>query len=394
MKKKVFFVLLIALLLMTGCNKKETQKEKIREKSNDSIEEKVENQMKKMTIEEKIAQMLVVYYNNDTVDSNLENILKETSLGGFILTKDNITTYDKTRQFVKDLQKNSKIPMIISIDEEGGNVQRLEYLIDEKVTHIPYMYDLGKTKDTNLAYNTGKVVAEELRTIGVNVTYAPVLDIYSNPNNTVIGKRSFGEDYNLVSTMALAFNKGLEDNKVMGTYKHFPGHGDTETDSHYKLPIINKTYDELKNNELIPFQKAIEDGAKIIMIGHIALPQITKDNTPATLSKKIVTDILKKDMKYDGLIITDALNMGALTNDYTDEEIYTKAINAGVDLLLMPNGSKKTISLIKKNIKEERIDESVRKILTFKYKYLQVDNYLDKKYLNSEEHQNIISQIK
>ena len=394
MKKKLIIFILVLLLFITGCSNNQEKKEKTsKEEIKDVIVEKVTNQMKNMTIEEKIAQMLVVYYSSYEVDETLISLLESTTPGGFIVMGDNINTYDQTKKFIDDLNKYSKIPMIISTDEEGGNVQRLEYLTDIDVTHIPYMYDVGKTNDENVSKKVAKVMAEELRTLGINLTYAPVLDIYSNPNNTIIGKRSFGESKELVSKMAIAFNEGLEENNIMGAYKHFPGHGDTDVDSHEDLPIINKTYEELKEEELVPFQYAIDKGAKMIMVGHIALPNITGDNTPASLSKKVITDILKTDMKYDGLVITDALDMGALTNNYTDEEIYTMAINAGVDLLLMPNGSKNAIEYIKNNISEERINESVKKILTFKYKYLSDYKYLDKSYLGSEEHKSIVSSI-
>lgn len=393
MKKKLLSIGTITLLIISVILLSIFNKNSLKEKGFNSIEEKVEYTMSNMTLEEKIGQMLVVYYTNDTVDENLQNIIKTNNIGGFILTSDNITTYEKTKQFVEDLQKISTIPMIISIDQEGGNVQRLKNLQDVSVSDFPYMYDLGKTKNENLSYEIAKTMAEELKTIGVNVDYAPVLDIYSNPNNTVIGKRSFGEDANLVSKMALSFANGLKDNNIIPVYKHFPGHGDTDVDSHIDLPIINKTYEELKQNELIPFQNAIDNGAQIIMIGHIALPNITNDNTPASLSKKIITDILKNDMNYNGLVITDALNMGALKNTYSDEEIYTMAINAGVDLLLMPNGSKKAIEYIKNNIDENRIDESVKKILTFKFTYLNNYETLDKSYLGSDEHKSILNKL-
>ncbi len=360
---------------------------------NISVEKKVERKMKEMSINEKIAQMLIVYYTSDTVTEDLAKTLNKNAFGGFILMQNNITTYEKTKKFVEDLQSNSDIPLIISIDQEGGDVQRLEYLSDVKVTEIPSMYYLGNTNDEELAYNIGKLMAEELRTIGVNVTFAPVVDIYSNENNKVIGKRSFGNDYNIVSKMANSLAKGLEDNGIIATYKHFPGHGDTETDSHIELPIINKTKEELYNLELKTFESAIKNDAKLIMVGHIALPKITNDNTPASLSKILITDILKNEMGYKGLIVTDALNMGALTNNYTYEEIYTNAINAGADLLLMPDASRDAIKYIKNNISEERINESVKKILTFKYTYLK-DNKLDKTYLGSKEHLDVISKIK
>lgn len=385
---RVFIFFLFILVLLVGCGSTKTN---VTKEKKISIEDKVKQKMEKMTLEQKIAQMLVVYYTNDTVDDSLKETLKKYNLGGFILMKDNITTFDKTKKFVDDLQKNSDIPMIISIDQEGGKVQRLELLEDIKPTYIQSMYELGETNDKELAYQVGKVTAEELRTIGVNVVYAPVLDIYSNKDNEVIGTRSFGTTPEQVSDMALSFSKGLEGNGVIATYKHFPGHGDTSTDSHYDLPVINKSYDELKNFELIPFKKAIENDAKIIMIGHLNITSI--DNEPSSLSKKIITDVLYKDLGYKGLVITDALNMGAITNNYTDEEIYTKTINAGTDLLLMPNGSKKTIEYIKKNISEERINKSVEKILKFKYTYLKDYKTLDKSYLNSKEHQDIISKI-
>ena len=192
--------------------------------------------------------------------------------------------------------------------------------------------------------------------------------------------------------MCTSLGKGLEDNGIIATYKHFPGHGDTATDSHTSLPVINKTYEELLNNELIPFKKAIENNAKIIMIGHISFPSLTGNNTPASLSKEVITNLLKNKLGYDGLVITDALNMGALTNNYTDEEIYVKAVAAGVDLLLMPSDAKEAVEAIKNNISEERIDESVKKILLFKYTYLK-DNVLDESYLNSKAHQDIINKI-
>lgn len=391
MKKIAFLLLILSLLsISSGCLLM-FQKEKDFEKM--TVDEKVEYRMRHMTLDEKIAQMLVVYYTSDTVDSNLESILQEVKPGGFILMKENITTYDQTKKFVDDVTKDSEIPMIISIDQEGGTVQRLKGISDVEVTNIPDMYDLGATGNLNLAYQVGKVMAEELRTIGVNVVYAPVLDVYSNELNTVIGKRSFSSDPQVVTDMASELAKGLEENGVIATYKHFPGHGDTEVDSHVDLPVVQKTYDELLNLELIPFQNAISSGAKMMMIGHIAVPEITGDNTPASLSKAIVTDTLKGKLGYQGLVITDALNMGALTKNYSKEEIYTQAIDAGVDLILMPSGSKQAIEFIRKNISEERINESVEKILKFKYTYLDQDHGLDKYYLGSSEHQAVIQQI-
>ncbi len=394
MKKKFIILFIFIITILTGCSNNKKVSNKDFEKL--SIEEKVNYKMDNLSIDEKIAQMLIVYYIGDEYDENLSNIIKEVKPGGFILMSDNITTYDRTLNFVKGMQNDSDIPMIISTDEEGGSVQRIKGIRDISVTDIPYMYYLGQTKDKNLAYKVGEIIANELRTIGVNLTYAPVMDIYSNPNNTVIGKRSFGSNPNTVYDMATSLKNGIEDNLVNTCIKHFPGHGDTETDSHFEIPIINKTLDELENSDLLPFIKSIND-TNMIMVGHIALPKITNSSIPASLSKEIVTDLLKNKYNYKGLVITDALNMGSLTNNYSDKEIYTMAINAGVDLLLMPNGSKNAIKYIKEAIDDEEIDintinESVRKILTYKYSNIK-ENYLDKSYLNKSEYSNVLNQI-
>lgn len=394
MKKKFIILFIFIITILTGCSNNKKVSNKDFEKL--SIEEKVNYKMDNLSIDEKIAQMLIVYYIGDEYDENLSNIIKEVKPGGFILMSDNITTYDRTLNFVKGMQNDSDIPMIISTDEEGGSVQRIKGIRDISVTDIPYMYYLGQTKDKNLAYKVGEIIANELRTIGVNLTYAPVMDIYSNPNNTVIGKRSFGSDPNTVYDMATSLKNGIEDNLVNTCIKHFPGHGDTETDSHFEIPIINKTLVELENSDLLPFIKSIND-TNMIMVGHIALPKITNSSIPASLSKEIVTDLLKNKYNYKGLVITDALNMRSLTDNYSDKEIYTMAINAGVDLLLMPNGSKNAIKYIKEAIDDEEIDintinESVREILTYKYSNIK-ENYLDKSYLNKSEYSNVLNQI-
>ena len=400
-KNNIIIILIITIVLITITGIAYRDKIHDKKQSNfddgtiieETLEEKIDKLMNNMSIEQKIAQMLIIYYTNDYLSEDLKMTLKETPPAGFIINQSNITTYYNTKKLITDMQTNSSIPLIISMDQEGGKVQRLQKLTDIKPLYIPSMYDLGKTNDYNLAYNVGKIMAEQLRTIGVNVVYAPVLDVVSNPNNRVIGTRSFGSDPYKVATMAVNLAKGLEENGIIATYKHFPGHGDTTTDSHLSLPKIDKSYEELTKEELIPFKKAIENGAKIIMIGHLNLNKITNNDIPSSLSKEIVTNLLKNDLNYQGLVITDALNMKALTNNYSYEEIYTMAINAGVDLLLMPDNQELAIKYIKDNISENRIDESVKKILLFKYTYLTNYEYLDQNYLNNEHQQTIINQI-
>lgn len=397
--KKTWICILLLLVMVTGCGKKESLDNKPPKEEKDELTLKVENTLKEMTLEEKIGQMLMVFYRSTTADDNLITTLNDVKPGGFILFSENFKSYTQAKKFIDDVNATSDIPMFISVDQEGGRVQRLKSLEDSPVTIIPSMQSLGNTNDEKLSYEVGKVVGEELRVFGVNMDFAPSLDIYSNPQNTVIGSRSFGTTSEVVSKMGLSFAKGLKSTGIIPVYKHFPGHGDTKEDSHYTLPVINKTKEELMNMELLPFIDAIKNDAEVIMIGHLAVPTITGDNTPASLSHKLITELLKEELGYSGLVITDALNMKALTNDYSVKEIYVNAINAGVDILLMPSPSRDAVKLIKeavmnKELTEEQINQSVGKILRLKYKEFQKENKYTKDYLGNEEHQEIISKIK
>lgn len=394
MKKYIIF--LSVFILLCGCDKKNNDNI-----VKDNLNERINYMLENMTLDEKIGQMMIVFYTAPEVDDTLREVLYTVKPGGFILFKENITTYYNTLKLIKEIKNTADIPMFISIDQEGGNVQRLLSLQDKTVSNIPYMYDVGITNDEKLAKDVGKVIAEELRVFGINMDFAPSLDIFSNPQNTVIGKRSFGNNSEIVTKMGLALATGLSENGIIPVYKHFPGHGNTSTDSHDELPIVNKTKEELYNLELIPFMKAIENGAQIIMIGHLAIPNITGNNLPASISKSFITDFLRNELKYNDLIVTDALNMKALTNYYTQEEIYIKAVEAGVDILLMPSSSKECLEIIKKavltgRITEERIDASVKKILKLKYENIEksYNDYLPSKYLNSKEHQDILKKVK
>lgn len=406
--KKVLLSICTILLLLTGCSltfkdeeipkqenpiELDTSQEEVNPK-----EEWIDDTLDNLSLEEKIGQMLMVSdYSTSMTDELLANF-NEVKPGGFILFGENIKSYEQTTNLIKEIKNTSNIPLFISIDQEGGRVQRIKKLPDATVSIIPPMYNLGLTNDINLAYEVGKVIGEELRVFDINMDFAPVLDIYSNPKNTVIGNRSFGTTAEIVSNMGISLAKGLENTGIIPVYKHFPGHGDTLEDSHTTLPIINKTKEELMDMELKPFIEAIENDAEIIMVSHLAVPKITGNNTPATLSKEIITDLLKEELGYEGLVITDGLNMKALTNEYTEEEIYINAINAGVDILLMPDFDIETINIIKQaitsaEISEEQIDKSVSKILDLKYDLLEEENIYTKEYLGSISHQEIISKI-
>lgn len=364
-----------------------------------TIEDKVDEEIKNMSLRDKIGQMLVVTFNEDYYSDTLDDILSNVKPSGVILFNYNVNTYDSTVELIKKIKDTSNIPMLIAIDQEGGRVQKIKDISDVNVTDIPDMYTLGKTGDSSLSRDVGKVVGEELAAFGVNTDFAPVLDIFSNSNNTVIGNRAFGSDAQTVIDMALPFAKGLKEKGVIPTYKHFPGHGDTDTDSHVELPVVTKTKEELYENELLPFKVAVEEDAEMIMVAHIALPNVTGSYIPASLSGEVINGILREELSFDGVVITDAVNMKALTDNYTVEEICNYSINAGVDIILMPVDPVETVDTIEKLVNdgvitEERINESVKRILLMKHNNgLYEDKELNKENIGTQEHKDIINKI-
>ena len=358
------------------------------------LNEEVEAELKMMTLDQKVAQLIVPTAPRLTISNQLAERLSTAPYGGFIITEVSFGSLTSTREFIQKLQKLSAYPLIISVDQEGGNVQRLENITTPKATRIPYASEIGYVGSMDLSRKVGSVVSRELSVVGFNVDYAPVMDVNSNPKNPIIGKRSFSKDPTIVSKMGLAFAEGLAENHVTAVYKHFPGHGDTSVDSHKNLPIVNKTRAELDAIELVPFKEAIKAGAEMIMTAHIALPQITGDKTPASLSHKITTELLRDELGFKGLIITDALNMGALTKNYPDAEIYWRAVEAGADILLMPTDAELAIKSIKEHISEARIDESVRRILHYKLGSMKKWQLLDESNFATAENQAIVDQVK
>ena len=341
--------------------------------------------LEQMTLEQKVGQMLIVRNRYTDMTPEYAAEIAEIQPGGYIIFGENITTLAKTKQFISDSRKKIeeagtvslkdgatlKIPTFMSVDQEGGLVQRLQAISDYPPEYVGSMAEIGATGSTDKAYETGRLLAEECKSVGLDVDYAPVADIFSNPENTVIGDRAFGSDKETVATMSSALARGLRDGGVIPVFKHFPGHGDTKADSHQALPVVEKTLDELAQNELYPFQKAIEAGAEMIMVAHIALPNVTGDYTPASLSPVMVTDVLRGRLGYKGLVVTDGLDMGALTQNYSNAEIAVKAVVAGADLLLTPVSPLEAKNAILTAVKdgtlsEARIDESVLKILELK----------------------------
>lgn len=335
----------------------------------------IKNKLKKMTIDEKIGQLIIAGFDGTTVNDELRSLILEKYVGGVILFSKNVESASQVVELnneIKEINKVNKSPIFISVDEEGGLVSRMP----SEFKDIPTNSDIAKYDDEDLSYNIGKVIGEEISSLGFNMDFAPVLDINSNPDNPVIGNRSFGDNEAIVSKLGIATMKGLKDSNIIATVKHFPGHGDTSVDSHVGLPVVENDLERLKSFELVPFQKAIDEGVDMVMVSHIMLPKID-ENDPATLSKTIVTDILRKDMNYNGVVVTDDMTMGAIINNYDIGEAAVKSINAGVDIVMVCHQYEnvtKVIDAIKEavnngSITEERIDKSVERILKLKDKY-------------------------
>lgn len=336
-------------------------------------EEFLKYKLNNMTLSDKIGQLFMIDYRNTLeMNTSLEKVLEKYNPGGFIIFKSNISNYNQTKRLINDIKEICNIPIIISVDQEGGRVQRLNERLN--IQKYPPMLEIGNTNNETISYELGIKMGNELKNIGIDMNMAPVLDIYSNPRNTVISNRSFGTTSTTVSKMALAYAEGLKESNIIAIGKHFPGHGDTLRDSHINLPTIDKNIEELNNLEFKPFKEAIKRNIPGLMVAHIAIPNITKDNTPASLSKIMINNILRNSLNYKGLVITDSLKMKALSNYYTNQEIYSKCIEADNDILLMPNNIEEAYKTIYNKIDKglilnERIDKSVYRILNTKYDY-------------------------
>ena len=322
----------------------------------------------KLSMDERIGQLYIValYTNKDQNHiSGVRKLVEQERIGGIILMQDDA---EQEIVLVNEFQKKSRVPMIFGMDAEWGLYQRI------KTAHkFPWAMTLGAIQDNNLVYEMASKIAEDAKKMGIYWNFAPVVDVNTNPKNPIIGNRSFGSDVQNVIAKALAYAQGLQDNGVLAAIKHFPGHGDTDVDSHLDLPVVKHSLERLNKIELTPFKALMDKKIGGVMIAHLYVPQLEKGkNIPASISYDIVTNLLKNKFRYEGLVITDALNMNAVAKKYPAGELDLRAFKAGNDVLLfsqdVPTGKKLIKEAIQKGeISEKRLEESVKKILKTKY---------------------------
>lgn len=365
----------------------------------------IQQLMDRMTLREKIGQLFVVAYRQDSqgnpvlkVDGTITQSLKEYQPGGVILFAENISTIPQTVGLIDGFQEASKTPLFVAVDEEGGLVSRITKSKQMHATVFPNNGVIGEKNDPELARDVARAIAKEIASLGFNMNFAPVADINTNSQNPVIGVRAYGSDAKVVRQMVSAAVQGIQEQDVSAVLKHFPGHGDTKDDSHYGTASVSHTRERLFNVEMLPFIDGIENGADGIMTAHILTPEIPGEDVPATMKKEILTDILRNELGYKGLIITDALNMGAITQHFSSDEAAVKAILAGADILLMPEDLPLAVSGLEQacengQVPMERINASVRRILETKYRRGFFDGNTQKgdpeKILGNSEHRQL-----
>ncbi|MCA0174241.1 beta-N-acetylhexosaminidase [Bacillus sp. RAR_GA_16] len=349
-----------------------------------------------MSLQEKIGQMIIAGFSGTTLNEETIDLIQNKRIGGVIFYSNNIESMTQTVTLLNDMKeinKQNKMPLFLSVDQEGGRVSRLP----GSLKTIPTNESIGKVNNTKFSYGIGKVIGNELKQFGFNLDYAPVMDVNSNPDNPVIGDRSFSGDPNVVKQLGIETMKGMQSEDIVTVIKHFPGHGDTSVDSHLQLPKVNKSLEDLEKTELIPFKGAIEEGVDMVMIAHILLPQL--DDKPASLSPKIINGLLRKQMGYEGVVITDDMTMKAITNHYGIEQASVDSIKAGSDLILVAHDYGKVVSVMKTikaavengEISEERLNESVERIIKLKDQY-RLSNK-DRENVNVEEINQSIEQL-
>lgn len=398
MKKLVFNFLLITVLFSLNLSAQYQPKE-ISKHDLKKAQEWVDQTYNSLSQDEKLGQLFIValYTNKDENHINqVRNIVTNDKIGGLILMQD-----DAAREInlVNEFQQKSKVPLMIGMDAEWGLYQRIN-----TAHKFPWAMTLGAIQDKDLIYQMAAKIAEDCKRMGVNWDFAPVVDVNTNPNNPIIGNRSFGSEVSNVTQSALSYANGLQDNNILAAIKHFPGHGDTNTDSHLDLPVVSHSLQRLNKIELAPFKDLMNKGIGGVMVAHLYVPSLESGKgIPASISKNIITGLLKEKLGYKGLIITDALNMGAVANKYKPGELDALAFNAGNDIMLFSQGVSEGKRLIQKaidqgEISQSRVEESVKKILLTKY-FLGLNQYTPKNPeninydLNNDSHTKLVQNL-
>ncbi|MNW96890.1 putative lipoprotein YbbD precursor [compost metagenome] len=330
-----------------------------------------------LTLEQKIGQLFICGFHSLTPDDQIKTLIQQYHVGGVVYFRRNVSSASQLAELSHHLQMLSQpiieVPLFIAIDQEGGMVSRIDH---EGVSRIPGNMSLGAAGDLKLTEEAAALGAAELIKLGINLNFAPVIDVNNNPANPVIGVRSFGEDPHLVAAHGAAAIKGYQDLGVSATAKHFPGHGDTAVDSHLGLAVVPHSRDRLEQIELVPFRKAVEEEVDLIMTAHVIFPDFEPEEKPATLSYQVLTKLLREELGYQGLIITDCLEMHAISKSIGIPEGAVQSLEAGVDLILVSHTLEDQIDAIKAvreavesgRLTEERIDASCARIFALKAK--------------------------
>lgn len=332
--------------------------------------------MKDLTIREKVGQMLIIRIFGKEITEDAKSLIKDYKIGGVILYRKNYDTYEEMLKIINELKRINKecgnIPLFISIDQEGGRVNRMPH----ELKNIKSAGKLASLNNIEVLKTAGNITAEMLRESGFNMNYAPVLDIQRFENSHAIGDRCYGKNAEDVSKNGIEIMKELSKGGIIPVVKHFPGHGSTTKDSHFFLPVIHKSLEELEKEDIIPFKRAIGQNAEAIMVGHLMVKDVDSKN-PASLSKKMISDYLRNECQYQGIVMTDDLRMRAISLKYGYVRAALSACKAGADIIMIGanyNTIIRTVKRIEKNIQKskiemKKIDRSVEKILELKKKY-------------------------
>lgn len=359
---------LFALLSFTALDAQQLKSDPLRAVDSEAQIEWVEKTYQAMSLEQRLGQLIFVFTDSKgdpDERARVENLIRNHAIGGLLFSVgDPLTQLQLTNHY----QELSATKILVTMDAEWGLSMRLKNTFS-----YPYNMTLGAIQDKQLIYRVGERLGAHAKRIGVHMNYAPVADINSDPRNPIIGNRSFGSLSEQVSKLSVALAKGMQSQGVLGSAKHFPGHGDTATDSHHNLPIITADRQRLANEELVPFKALIDSDIASVMVAHIALESVTGDqSTPASLSYKVTTELLQEQLGYQGLVITDALNMKGVSQTISSNEVALEAFMAGADILLYPDDVAASLEILKrayadKTLSESRLAHSVKKILKAKY---------------------------